>query len=180
MASNRPIKLDAWGISWEEYKELSYFCLRYEQMKRDAAALLTIRISTPAPEVYYTERKVTVNGEEKSVKVLRGTYLPHGVGRTSDPVAATAAKRDRLLSQVRMIEQAAMIAGVLRNGYSVYEPLLRAVTTREGVEKVFKDYDKKPPCCRNDFYEARRRFFWVLREMKNGDMEPIRDWEPTP
>jgi hypothetical protein len=33
--STRPIKLDEWGISWEEYKELTYFCLQYEQKKRD-------------------------------------------------------------------------------------------------------------------------------------------------
>jgi len=171
MASNRPIKLDAWGISWEEYKELTYFCLRYEQMKRDAAALLTIRISTPAPEVYYTERKVIVNGEEKSVKVLRGTYLPHGVGRTSDPVAATAAKRDRLLSQVRMIEQAAF-AAVDGEG-TLYAALLQAVTTRAGVQAVFADPDTKPPCGKNEFYAARRKFFWILREFKNGDLEPI-------
>lgn len=171
MASNRPIKLDAWGISWEEYKELTYFCLRYEQMKKDAAALLTIRISTPVPDVYFTERKVSVHGEEKAVKMKHGVYLPHGSGRTSDPVAATAAKRDRLLSQVRMIEQAAFAAA---NGDGlIYPALLQAVTTRSGVQAVFADPDTKPPCGKNEFYAARRKFFWILREFKNGDLEPV-------
>ena len=37
MPSTRPIKLDSWGITWEEYKELQYFCLQYEQKKRENA-----------------------------------------------------------------------------------------------------------------------------------------------
>lgn len=172
MPSTRPIKLDAWGISWEEYKELTYFCLQYNQKKRDAAALLTIRISTPEPEVYFTERKVVLsNGQEKKVKVKHGTLLPHGSGHVSDPVAATAAKRDRLLRDVMMIERAAQIAGVLEDGHSIYPALLRAVTTRGGVQAVMTDTDARPPCGKNEFYAARRRFFWIIREMRNGDYE---------
>jgi hypothetical protein len=160
MASNRPIKLDAWGISWEEYKELSYFCLQYEQKKRDAAALLTLRISTPAPALYHTR-----DGAE------RGVYLPHGGGRTGDPTAAAAAKRERILHDVRMIEQAAKLAGVLKDGTSIYSALLQAVTTRSGVVAALGNLSA--PCNKNEFYDARRKFFWVLRELKNGDMEPI-------
>ena len=172
MASNRPIKLDAWGISWEEYKELTYFCLQYEQKKKDAAALLTIRISTPTPDIYHTERKLTLsNGQEKTIKVPHGVFLPHGSGRTSDPVAATAAKRDRLLGDVRMIEQAAWAA--VEGESLIYAALLKAVTTRSGVQAVMANPDTKPPCGKNEFYAARRKFFWILREMKCGDLEPI-------
>lgn len=149
-ASTRPIKLDEWGISWEEYKELTYFCLQYEQKKRDAAALLTIRLSTPTPAIYHK------GGKEF------GTFLPHGSGRTSDPVAATAAKRDRLLNDVRMIETAARIAGEDLAPY-----LLRAVTQRDGVRKVKAATEF--PCGLNQFYALRRRFYYVLREMRNGD-----------
>ena len=53
MPSTRPLKLDEWDISWEEYKELTYFALQYERKKRDAAALLTIKLSTPTPEIYH-------------------------------------------------------------------------------------------------------------------------------
>lgn len=161
MASNRPLKLDAWGISWEEYKELTYFCLQYEQKKRDAAALLTLKLSTPVPEIYHKA------GKEY------GTFMPHGSGHVSDPTAATAAKRDRLLGDVHMIEQAAMAAGRLKNGYSIYPSLLRAVTTRGGVQAAMTDTDTRPPCGKNEFYEARRKFFWILREMRCGDLEPI-------
>lgn len=171
MPSTRPIKLDSWGISWEEYKELTYFCLQYEQKKREAAALLTIKVSTPPPEMYYTKRKVTLsNGQEKEVKVLHGVYLPHGSGQTSDPVAATAAKRDRVLRDVRMIEQAAK-AACEDEGEGMYPALIKAVTTRSGVQAVFANPDLRPPRNEKYFYQIRRKFFWILREMKNGDIE---------
>ena len=178
MASNRPIKLDAWGISWEEYKELTYFCLQYEQKKKDAAALLTIRISTPTPDIYHTERKLTLsNGQEKTIKVPHGVFLPHGSGRTSDPVAATAAKRDRLLGDVRMIEQAAGGASeAAREAYGwTVDPryIIRAVTQRSGVQALFANPDTRPPMGERQFYTVRRIFYWILHEMKNGDLEPI-------
>lgn len=165
MASNRPLKLDAWGITWEEYKELTYFCLQYEQKKREAAALLTLKLSTPIPVTYHK-----MIGD-KSVEF--GEFMPHGGNMISDPTAATAAKRDRLLGDVHMIEQAAMAAGRLKSGYSIYPSLLRAVTTRGGVQSAMTDTDTRPPCGKNEFYEARRKFFWILREMRCGDLEPI-------
>ena len=171
MPSNRPIKLDEWGISWEEYKELTYFCLQYNQKKREAAALLTIKISTPVPDVYYTERKVVLlSGQEKTIKVKHGTFQPHGSGQTSDPTVATAAKRDRLLRDVRMIEQAAR-AACEDAGEGMYPALLKAVTTRSGVQAVYANPDTRPPRGEKQFYLLRRKFFWILREMKCGDIE---------
>lgn len=149
MSSTRPLRLDAWGISWEEYKELSYFCLQYDRKKREAEALLTLRISTPTPEVYHKGGKAF------------GAFLPRGSGRSSDPVAATAARRERLIRDVDMIEQAAKIAGDDLAGH-----LLKAVTTRAGVRALYKDPDKAPPVGERQLYEMRRRFFWVLREMR--------------
>lgn len=160
MPSTRPIKLDAWGITWEEYKELFYFCLQYEQKKRDAAALLTIRLSTPTPVVYFRA------GKEY------GTFLPRGGGQTSDPVAATAAKRERLLNDVRIIEQAAK-AACEKEGEGMYSALIMAVTTKSGVQAVFANPNTRPPCGERQFYALRRKFFWILREMKCGDIEPI-------
>lgn len=150
MPSTRPIKLDDWGISWEEYKELSYFCLQYEQKKRDAASLLTTRISTPAPAMYHK------GGKEY------GTFLPRGSGGASDSTAETAAKRDRLLRDVTLIERAARIAA---DDLAPY--ILRAVTTRGGVQSVFAN--ARPPCGERQFYALRRRFYWTLRELRNGD-----------
>ena len=163
-ASTRPLKLDAWGISWEEYKELTYFCLQYEQKKRDAAAMLTIRTATPAPTMYHKGGKVF------------GTFLPHG-NSVGDPVVATAAKRDRLLTDIRMIEQAARGASdAARELYKFkVDPryIIRAVTQRSGVQALYANPDTRPPMGERQFYTVRRIFYWILHEMKNGDLEPI-------
>lgn len=149
-ASKRGLKLDAWDITWDEYKELDYFCRQYERKRRDAAALLTLRVST-AP----------------SAKTKDGNwvFLPHGSGGTSDPVAVIAEKRERLLRDVQMIEKAARIAGTELSPW-----LLRAVTGREGVQRVLMDC----PCGKNQFYAMRRRFFYILRELKNGDAGAVK------
>lgn len=164
MASTRPIKLDKWGISWEEYKELTYFCLQYEQKKREAAALLTLRISTPPPITYH--KKV---GDDS---IELGEFMPHGGNHTSDPVAATAAKRERLLCDVRLIEQAAY-AACEGEGAGMYPALLKAVTTRSGVQAVYANPYTRPPKNERYFYGIRRKFYWILRELKNGDIEVI-------
>lgn len=160
MASNRPLKLDNWGISWEEYKELSYFCLQYDRKKREAAALLTIPSTTVAPVTYH------VGGKEY------GTFLPHG-NRTGDPVAVTAERRERLLNDVRMIEQAAT-AACENEGEGLFSALIKAVTTRCGVQAVYANPDTRPPLGEKQFYSIRRRFFYFLREIRCGSIEAAR------
>lgn len=162
MASNRPVKLDAWGISWEEYKELTYFCLQYSRKKKEAAALLTLRISTPPPAVV------------KEGGVEYGVFLPRGTGGAGDPVSAAALRRERLLKDVRMIDSACRAAvdgeamGEARDALEAC--LRRAVTTRGGVEDAFEAC--KPPIGKRQFYAIRRKFYWILREMRMGDLEP--------
>ena len=168
----RIVKVDSWGVTWEEYKALSYFCLQYDRKKKEAAALLTIRISTPEPEVYYTQRKITLaDGREHTMRIRHGVFQPRGSGQTSDPVAATAAKRDRLLRDVRMIEQAAQetVRGTGVNAMYI----VKAVTQRGGMETVYANPDTRPPIGERQFKKLRRKFFWILREMRNGDIEVI-------
>lgn len=169
MASTRPLKLDEWGISWEEYKELTYFCLQYNRKKADAAALLTIKLSTPTPAKYH--KKIG----DKMVEF--GTFMPHGSGHVSDPVAATAAKRDRLLNDIRMIEQAARGASDAARELYKFEVdpryIIRAVTQRSGVQALYANPDTRPPMGERQFYTVRRIFYWILHEMKNGDLEPM-------
>lgn len=150
--------LDEWGISWERYRELVMFCLQYDQKKRDAAALLTIKLSTPVPVTYHK-----LIGDRK---VEFGEFMPRGGNRTSDPTAATAAKRDRLLRDVRMIEQAA--AAAVEGEQVLYRPLLRAVTTRGGMQALYANPDTRPPKGERQFKHLRRKFFWILSEMKDG------------
>ena len=123
--------------------------------------MLTLKSSTSVPVTYYK----IIGGRS----VEYGEFMPHGGNRTGDPTAATAAKRDRLLGDVHMIEQAALAAGVLEDGHSIYASLLRAVTTRGGVQAVMANPNTRPPCGKNEFYAARRKFYWLLREIKNGD-----------
>jgi len=156
MPSNRPLKMAEWGISWERYRELQYFCLQYGQKKAEAEALLTLRISTPPPVTW------THGGREY------GAYLPRGGMGPGDPVAQLAAKRDRLLEDVRLIERAAAQA-VLDEGLgeALTPYLLRAVTTKNGVQAVFRARKgHRPPCGERQFYALRRRFFAVLDGMK--------------
>ena len=138
------MKLDDWGITWDEYKELDYFCRQYERKRSEASAILTLRVSTPQP-VY------DKNGN--------ADFMPHGSGGISDPVSAAAEKRERLLRDIRMIDKAAKIAG---EDLATY--LLRNVTRKEGVEKIITD---GCPCSERTFYRMRRKFFYVLHEMRN-------------
>ena len=148
-ASTRPIKLDKWGISWEEYRELVYFCLQYDRKKREADALLTIPSTTATPATYHE------GGKEY------GTFMPHGSGRTGDPVAATAARREKYLRDVELIEKAAGIAGKEMAPY-----ILKAVTTRNGVRKTLASI--RPPIGERQFYAMRRLFFYTLHELRGG------------
>lgn len=144
-ASKRGINLDEWGITWDEYKELDYFCRQYARKKAEADALLTLRISTPQP----------VQSADGS-----GEFMPHGGGSVSDPVSAAVKKRERLLHDVSIIDKAARMAG---DDLAPY--LLRAVTTRDGVQRILID---GCPCSERQFYRMRRRFFYILRELRNG------------
>lgn len=143
-ASKRGVKLDDWGITWDEYKELDYFCRQYERKRTEAAAMLTLRISTPQP---------VVDGDGNA------EFMPHGNGGISDPVAILADKRERLLRDIRMIEKAAKITGEDLAPY-----LIRAVTRKDGVQKIIAD---GCPCSERTFYRMRRKFFYVLHEMRN-------------
>lgn len=82
--------------------------------------------------------------------------MPRG-SNTSDPVCASAVQRDRLLRDCEMIEQAAIAASG-----DLYAYILRNVTRDEGITTL------KPPCGRRQFYEARRKFFFLLRNAKLG------------
>ena len=80
--SKRGVNLDGWDVTWDEYKELDYFCRQYHRKKQEAENLLTLRVSTPQPVV-------AADGS--------ADFPGRGGGCVSDPVAAMAEKRERLL-----------------------------------------------------------------------------------
>ena len=152
MASTRPLNLDEYGIPKERYYELKWFCQQYERKKRDAAALLTTRISTPAPATYHK------SGKEY------GVFLPRGGGGDTDPTARIAEKRERLLNDVRAIERAARMAADDMSSY-----LLAVVTTSNGIERV--KANTKAPISYGQFRLMRRRFFYILDGLLTGDIK---------
>lgn len=145
MVEKREFNAECWNISWDEYKELVYFCRQYEQKRRDAEAMLTIRGSTPSP----------VYGKDGTAE-----FMPYGSGGISDPVALAAEKRERLIRDIRMIEKAAKLAGD-----ELAPWLLRNVTGKAGITRIIAD---GCPISERQFYRMRRRFFFILRELKNG------------
>lgn len=145
-ASKRGVNLDGWDVTWDEYKELDYFCRQYHRKKQEAENLLTLRVSTPQPVV-------AADGS--------ADFPGRGGGGVSDPVAAMAEKRERLLRDVRLIDRSARLAGA-----ELAPWLLRAVTRRDGVARIIAD---GCPCSERSFYRMRRRFFYVLRELRNSD-----------
>lgn len=156
MASNRPIRLDDWGITWERYKELQYFCLQYEQKRQKADALLTLPVSTPEPV------KFRKHGREYAA------ILPRGGGWPGDPVAKMQQRRERLLNDTRMIERACEQAAIDEAaGPEAARILLAAVTRKGGVQAVMRrGRINGPRCGERQFYALRRRFFVILDGMK--------------
>lgn len=93
-----PLKLDAWGISWDRYKELLHYCRQYDQMiaRRDA-----------------------IRG---GFNDLRLTGLPHGSG-VSDPTQRRAMAVEAISGQIADIEQSAIAANA-----DIYRHILSNVT----------------------------------------------------
>lgn len=80
--------------------------------------------------------------------------LPHGNGK-ADPTARKADRALKLSTDVRIIEDAAREADPLN-----WCALLKNVT--EGTA-----YEYQPVYCgRRQFYESRRKFFWILDKKK--------------
>lgn len=125
--------MDDWGISFDAYKELYHFCQQYGEKRRAAADLL------------------------KPSAQSGGDGMPHGKGGVSDPVSRAAIRREQLLGDVKMIEQAAIAADA-----ELYPYILHAVTTKDGMRSI------RPPCGERQFRAARRRFFYLLWQMKSN------------
>ena len=79
---------------------------------------------------------------------------PRGSG-VSNPTAISAEKAYKLSKNIDLIESAAIEAGG-----DIYPYLLKAVTEGCSWEDVY------PPCGRRQFYQARRRFFYLLNLKK--------------
>jgi hypothetical protein len=141
---NYALKLTEYGLSKEEYEELKWFCRQYPRKKQMLSYLLN-----PAHQIGIEEYK-DEHGR------LCGTAMPRG-NKTSDPTLAAVSKREALLKDCQIIEQAA-----IATDSTLYQQLMRNVTMCETYERI------NPACGRRQFFETRRKFFFVLWSLRNN------------
>lgn len=126
-----------WWIQRQRYYELVHFCLQYPDWKA-------------------------------SLKLLDGLQTPAGLSelpRTNtnelkDPVGDEGALRAMLSRKIDMVELAAEMAGTYFSGY-----ILKGVT--EGIPYAVIRMQDPIPCNRRDYYEAYRKFFWILDQLRD-------------
>ncbi len=109
-------------------------------------------------------------GEKKSrAAALAGvsspilTGMPHG-SDISDPVTRAVERRERLLADCAMIERAAELAG----GGGFYHALI--LNCCHGIGYLYMDPTILPTANRNAFFKARREFYWLLHQIRSGEI----------
>lgn len=123
----RDLSMEKYGISKEKYRELMYFCMQYDSMKKS---------------VEYGLRSIAGGGS---------------AGRKTDrsQTESQAMRNEKYIQEIRMIEDAAREA----DG-ELYPYILKAVTS--GTSYDYMDV----PAGRRKFYEARRKFFYILSKRR--------------
>lgn len=159
--SRWPVKMDRYGITALEMRELQAYTLRYWEAKAEADALLTLRISTPPPVT--VKDRIVDRGGIRTVE--RGVFLPRGKGAAGDPVAAAAMKRERLIRRVQIIDRAVALA--CAGEKAMQKPLLYVVTGRAGVRELH--HAGKLYCGVNQFYNLRRDYYAALKGILEED-----------
>lgn len=136
MARERTAALEKWEISRDRYFELKYICRQYRAYQRAAKRV-----------------EDEIAGGFNDVALRDG---PRGT-RVSDTTAERAlrlARSNIARRRVEAIRRAAMEAE-----HGIYKQLLRNVTQGVPYEHM------QVPCGRRFFFEARRRFFWILDKL---------------
>lgn len=133
----RRLNLDQYGIDKWEYQELRALCRQYDRKRLELESLLSI--SSPQ---------------------MGGT--PRG-GGTGKPVERAALRRQKLLEDVRIIEESARETAGGKWRAALIESCCRGV-----------GYDHLQPSLlpssnRSAFFKARREFFYRLRTLRNAD-----------
>lgn len=99
-------------------------------------------------------RLVTLDGYSgRSSSIVQMSEKNGTIGK---PVERTVEERMMLEMKIRMVESAAYEAA-----NDLYEYLLKGVTQEIGYEML------GIPCCKEVYYRAYRRFFWILDKARN-------------
>lgn len=83
----------------------------------------------------------------------------HSDPQFSDPTAEIAMRRSQLQQNIEMIKDAA-----IQTDRVLFNYLIKAVTEERSY--VYLREVLSIPCCKDSFYEAYRRFFWILSKMR--------------
>lgn len=90
--------------------------------------------------------------------VSMGDKIGQGSG-TSDPTYEAVLRREALTDKIQMVQEAAKVCPDYLEAY-----LLKAVTRGLSYETLLGRY--QIPCCKDVYYEAFRKFFWVLSKLR--------------
>lgn len=90
------------------------------------------------------------------------TGMPHAPG-VSDPVTRAVERREKLLRDCNMIERAASIPS---EGAWYHALILNCC---HGIGYLYIEPAVLPTTNRNDFFRARREFFWALHQLREFD-----------
>lgn len=124
-------------IGKHRYYELKHFCLQYPIWKKAKNALDGLSKRPADLEVFVQSGQLS-----------------------SDPTARCAESRIFFADRMEMVEQAAIGADP-----DLYPYILRGVT--EGLSYNALKMRHSIPCCREVYYVAYRRFFWLLSKRRD-------------
>lgn len=91
---------------------------------------------------------------------LRGMHISSKSISASDPTERLVEKRLYFKERMELVEKAAAKTDSVLSGY-----ILKGVT--KGLSYDFMRARMDIPCCRENYYDAYRRFFYILSELRN-------------
>lgn len=104
----------------------------------------------------YGEKKQKL-AAERGLSAITYSGMPHGSG-TGDPTAEKAERAQKWIQDIELIEEVAKEVDP-----TIYQSLIANVTNEHTPFEFLS-----VPCGRRQFYEARRKFFYLLDKKKKG------------
>lgn len=134
MPKVKPLKAKSRNMTKHEFYTAYHYALQYNDFKN----------------IVDTEASLTGTDPEQA-------GMPRGNG-TSDPTYTKAVKISQYRDKMREIEHCALMAGD-----DIYKWLLKGVTQEE-CTYTYLQTQLRIPCCKNVYYERRRKFYYLLAQ----------------
>jgi len=131
------LETNPWWIPRQRYYELKHFCLQYPEWKRALEYLDGHQYQAELTDIPKTKTNITI-----------------------DVTSDVAIVRESLSKRIDMIELAAEKAGADLSSY-----ILKSIT--EGIPYSILRSRNAIPCCRNEYYDKYRKFFWILDKLRD-------------